>query len=140
MWKSLSVTCVTGRWFSPSTLIYSINKTDSHHITEILLKVALNTINQTKPHLGIFCHSDINWCIKFIPILLSICSNKSWNKVKNIRDFCIFPYLFKNVYTNYLTSLNILTTVPCENNSTLCPCFFHSLSKASTTIIFPDLL
>jgi hypothetical protein len=25
------------------------NKTDSHDITEILLKVALNTINQTKP-------------------------------------------------------------------------------------------
>jgi hypothetical protein len=28
---------------------YSTNKTDCHDITEILLKVALNTINQTKP-------------------------------------------------------------------------------------------
>jgi len=36
-----------GKWFSPGTLISSINKTDRHDITEILLKVALNTINQT---------------------------------------------------------------------------------------------
>ena len=34
-----------GRWFSPDTPISSTNKTGSHDITEILLKVALNTIN-----------------------------------------------------------------------------------------------
>ena len=39
----------TCRWFSPSTPISSTNKTDSHDISEILLKVALNTIIQTKP-------------------------------------------------------------------------------------------
>jgi hypothetical protein len=33
----------TGRWFSPAS---STNKTDCHDITEILLKVALNIINQ----------------------------------------------------------------------------------------------
>jgi hypothetical protein len=40
---------VTGRWFSTGTQVSSINKTDLHDITEILLKVALNTIkpNQT---------------------------------------------------------------------------------------------
>jgi hypothetical protein len=37
----------TGRWFSPGTLVSFTNKTDRHNITEILLKVALNTINQT---------------------------------------------------------------------------------------------
>jgi hypothetical protein len=36
---------VTGRWFFPATLVSSINKTDRHDITEIVLKVALNTIN-----------------------------------------------------------------------------------------------
>jgi hypothetical protein len=36
---------VTGLWFSP---VSSINKTGRHDITELLLKVALNTINQTK--------------------------------------------------------------------------------------------
>jgi hypothetical protein len=29
--------------------VSSTNKTDRHNMTEILLKVALNTINQTKP-------------------------------------------------------------------------------------------
>ena len=36
---------VTGRGVSPSTLISSTNKTDPYDITEILMKVALNTIN-----------------------------------------------------------------------------------------------
>ena len=34
----------TVRWFSPGTPVSSTNKTDRHDITEILLKVALNTI------------------------------------------------------------------------------------------------
>jgi hypothetical protein len=32
--------------FFPGTPVSSTNKTDHHNITEILLKVALNTINQ----------------------------------------------------------------------------------------------
>ena len=38
---------VTGRWFSQGTSVSSTNKADFHDITEILLNVALNTINQT---------------------------------------------------------------------------------------------
>ena len=37
-----------GRWFSPGTLASSTTKTGCHAIAEILLKVALNTINQVK--------------------------------------------------------------------------------------------
>jgi hypothetical protein len=36
----------TGRWFSSCTPVSSTNKTDHHDITEILLKVVLNTIDQ----------------------------------------------------------------------------------------------
>jgi hypothetical protein len=36
----------TCRWFSPGTPVSSTNKTDRHDIIEILLKVALNTINK----------------------------------------------------------------------------------------------
>ena len=43
---------VTGQWFSLGTPVSSTNETDSHDITEILLKVVLNTINQTKPACG----------------------------------------------------------------------------------------
>ena len=38
---------VTGQWFFPGPPVSSINKTDRHDITELLLKVALNTIKQT---------------------------------------------------------------------------------------------
>ena len=37
----------TSQWFSQGTPVSSTYKTDSNNITEILLKVALNTINQT---------------------------------------------------------------------------------------------
>ena len=38
----------TARWFSPDPPFSSTNKTDCQDITEIFLKVALNTIKQTK--------------------------------------------------------------------------------------------
>ena len=37
---------VHGRWFSPGTPASSTTKTGCHDISDILLKVALNTINQ----------------------------------------------------------------------------------------------
>jgi hypothetical protein len=37
---------VHGRWFSPGTPASSTTKTGCHDIADILLKVALNTINQ----------------------------------------------------------------------------------------------
>ena len=49
---------VTIRWFSLSSPVYSINKTDCHDVTEILLKVALNTINQ--PNQPIFSKNDFD--------------------------------------------------------------------------------
>jgi hypothetical protein len=39
-----------GRWFSPDAPVSSTNKANGHDITEILLKVALNTI---KPTIGL---------------------------------------------------------------------------------------
>jgi hypothetical protein len=50
---------MTSRWFSPGTLVSSTNKTDRHDITEILLKVALNTINQTKPFPVVIAFQEI---------------------------------------------------------------------------------
>jgi len=38
---------VAGQWFTPGILVSSINKTDSHDIAEILLKVGLNIIALT---------------------------------------------------------------------------------------------
>ena len=47
----------TGTWFSPGTPVSSTNKTDHQDITEIMLKVVLNTINQTN-----FKIVWVNWC------------------------------------------------------------------------------
>jgi hypothetical protein len=44
----------TGQWFSPGPPVSSNNKTDRHDITEILLKVALNTINLTNEPFSLF--------------------------------------------------------------------------------------
>ena len=56
---------VTGRWFSLSTLVSSTNKTVRHDITEILLKVAVNTITltlKTKWNFPLPCTTDPkNW-------------------------------------------------------------------------------
>jgi hypothetical protein len=39
---------VTGQWFSSGTPVSSTNKADHHDLTEIVLKVVLNTKNQTR--------------------------------------------------------------------------------------------
>ena len=49
----------TGRWFSQGTPVSSTNKTDRHDISEILLKVALNTINN-KPSKRNTCNGGVN--------------------------------------------------------------------------------
>jgi hypothetical protein len=43
-----------GRWFSPGLLVSSTNETDRHDITEILLKVAFNTLKQTLKQTNLF--------------------------------------------------------------------------------------
>jgi hypothetical protein len=61
----------TSRWFSSGSLFSSTNKSDRHDITEILLKVALNTIIQpTKPENR--CDNK-NVTISFILVLKWYC-------------------------------------------------------------------
>jgi hypothetical protein len=50
-------------WFSPGAAVSSSNKTERHDITEILLKVVLNTINQTSHH--VVCPSIYGFWISF---------------------------------------------------------------------------
>jgi len=42
--------------FSPGTTVSSTNKTDHHDITEILLKMSLNTITLTLTHINIYIY------------------------------------------------------------------------------------
>ena len=50
----------TGGWFSPYTPVSSTNKTDRHDITEILLNVTLNIINQTKKYIIHDCFNNFS--------------------------------------------------------------------------------
>ena len=61
----------TGWWFSPGTPVSPTNKTDHHNITEILLKVVLNTIKQTNCTRMLVCVEKLpkseEWCIFIKP-------------------------------------------------------------------------
>ena len=62
-------------WFSPGTPVSSTNKTHCHDITEILLKVALSTINQ---------------------------SNQWIKRCKFINDFDCIATMFESIYLFYI--------------------------------------
>jgi hypothetical protein len=67
---------VHGRWFSPGTPASSTTKTGRHDIAEILLKVALNTKNQSSIqhcvifNLSIHCKS---YCLQYNIVLFLTC-------------------------------------------------------------------
>ena len=52
--------------YSPGSLVSFTNRTDCHDIlvTEILLKVALNTINQTKPVINVALQFDLSCLVQ----------------------------------------------------------------------------
>ena len=60
----------TGRWFSPGIPVSSTNKTNLHDITEILLKVALNTIKQTNKLLQreVMLHYDVTLLLSMLDL------------------------------------------------------------------------
>ena len=63
----------TGQWFSWGTPVSSITKIDCYDITEILLKVALNTITLTLE----FCNiNEPEWQINLSIILAEIAHEK----------------------------------------------------------------
>jgi len=70
----------TGRLFSPGPPVSSTNKTDHHEITEILLKVALNTIinNIYTSSLPKTTYANFDWYSNFYFILKVTCSVWIW--------------------------------------------------------------
>jgi hypothetical protein len=57
---------VHGRWFSPGTPASSTTNTGRHDIAEILLKVALNTINRKS------YHSLFYLCTRLLEIVIEV--------------------------------------------------------------------
>ena len=77
----------TGRWFSPGTPDSSINKTDRQDITEILLKVALTTINQTNNYLCNQCLSPL-----MLRVRISIRARCAWYNIMWLKPYHIMLY------------------------------------------------
>ena len=60
---------MASRWFSPGTPVSSTNKIDRHDITEILLKVVLNTITVT---LTLLLHASTSFYVPYFHYMLNI--------------------------------------------------------------------
>ena len=80
----------TGRWFFLDPPVFSTNRTDRHDITGKLLKVALNTINQTNKLL-------LNLLVIFISKYFTSPSDNTWEELppaenKNIILINYFPH------------------------------------------------
>jgi len=73
---------VTSRWFSAGTPVSSTNKTDRHDITEILLKVELNTI------IKILINLELNLTIIKYTNILSVGQNlKKKTTTSKLQDY-----------------------------------------------------
>ena len=95
-----------GRWFSPGHPVSSTNKTDRHHITEILLKVALNTIKpikkQTRKQIQIYILRlvylmfPVSYDCPFLTALSVFSNVYLSNVLANLDDFTILCYVSHN--------------------------------------------
>ena len=104
--KVYSIQHYVSQWFSPGTPDSSTNKTDCHDITEILLKVSLNTITLTltdsfKGNNSFqFETTRFNYKIKIwnqnfvVNIITNIVSCHVQNKLAMKYFFCFSIYMF----------------------------------------------
>ena len=90
-----------GRWFSPGTPASSTTKTGRHdiHVAEILLKVALNTINQIKSDID-----NMQCPITFRRVGHQYHTDFNLTSVLTVNTICIVPSFRKLLTTNHFIS------------------------------------
>ena len=82
-----------GRWFSPGTPASSTTKTGRHDIAEILLKVVLNTKNQSNQSIFIFKYVGDSQSL-FSKDIYSIFVCKNLNKICSTCSTSFFFYMY----------------------------------------------
>ena len=88
----------TDLWFSPGPPVFSTNKTYHYDITEILLKVVLNTIKQTNNKYIKMCTCEIIFlCISSI-----LCRSYKYTKIYQLSSHTRILLLLKHVLTGYI--------------------------------------
>ena len=107
------------RWFSPGTPVSSTNKTDRQiDITEILLKVALNNINQINQSKAGSMHRDIYPSSSVLrgrhSLLISISSKTAWQNIQpNFQELIFSGWMPASLILNF--NSNEFWDVPYQN-------------------------
>ena len=97
-----------GRWFSPGTPASSTTKTGRHDIVEILLNVALNTINQIKSN-------PIDFLLLYMHIFVMIIEIVKYNKdIRSIFFFNNYDFIQFNIHV-YIKSFSNYKQNPPDN-------------------------
>ena len=91
---------MTGRWFSVGTPVSFTNKANHQDITEILLKVALNTVKQTLNA----CNSS-----KFMFTARDVVNNLKENEINSSQDFSWISQL-RYYFENEAILVKMITT------------------------------
>ena len=111
----------TARWFSPGTLVFSSNKTDHHNISDIILKVALNSISLKPVAIYISMERRLNkiWHAHLcLNLNYNFCSVTTMNwkclyQVRVITDFvCLYAYEFWLSLWKIVRSSVVITLMP----------------------------
>ena len=131
----MSVTCGKSEVFSRyRTPVSSINKTDRHDITEILLKVALNTIKQTNKQTSnqqklvcVFLQWNQICAVFFIICLFMYCH---WRSSYQEWRVGIFSFVFDELSFGLLILVELFTT------TVLFKLSFHNLSFCRNILQF----
>ena len=118
----------TVRRFSLSTLVYSTSKTDCHDMTEILFKVALNIINQTK-------FTPVKMILILADIFLLVRGQGLWRKAQPFTMEVMFLWLCQLLVLSnnrvYITYAWYLTMTAIK-----CGVFFHQCLHISHKNIY----
>jgi hypothetical protein len=100
---------VHGLWFSSGTPVSSTTKTGRHDIAEILLKVALSTINQIIIYsTGLKCDRHKFDIYDIIMLRVSFCSD--------IWYYNILAYYLGSIFAYYLDSIIMILMWSCPGN------------------------
>ena len=124
-----------GRWFSPDTPVSSINKTYRQEITDILLKVVLNSISQNQ-YIKNIQKWDRGMTIETTPVKYELDKSKNHENTnqhehhKNIR---------KQTSTNTFT-IYVKLEINYMNSTCMLPNWVNQCTESHKNVVLPPIL
>jgi len=113
-----------GRGFSPSTPVSSTNKTDRHDITEILLKVALNTKKKKQPNkYQSLTWQELTYLLSYSKNSLLVLNHGNFHQYTLTLNECTGSWIYNYICNQCLSPLKFWVRIPLRRgvlNTTLC--------------------